>query len=556
MTTQRRQRARWAVIAALALLTALASYAVASRLRLDPNVASLLPQRGESAALRRYLRAFGGSDLAVVLVQSSQTGANARQEVAKVADQLEQALAALETVRFAAARMDTNRQLDPMLVWRHADQPARDRLARALSSEGMRQRLEASRAMMLAPGAAAASEMIGRDPLRLAQLLADEGGVGSGYVAQADGAFATDDGLAHLVLVFPEGQALRGADAKAFMRQARFVIAEQQRAHPNLSIGITGGHAIAEATEAMLIDDLTISGTLSMLLAALAFSLTFRRLRALWAVMPPLLLGTVWTAAIAAMLPSGLSAIAVAFMSVVVGVGVDTGVHVYAALLEARRDGLAPAAAARVARQRTQRPVLVAAITAGAAFGSLALSEISALRQLGILCAGGEILTALAIVVVTPEIGAWLERKPPPRARPPRWTDAVAWLTATRARAAICLALAAVPLLAIVGLGMVPQLSDAIVAMRPKKLEPLTVQSQVYEAFGGRVGQWWCSLLTFPASASMSASTASPNAWRAPTCGRTSKPSTPSAHCCLPKAPSAHVLLPGMRLACPRRRLS
>ena len=38
------------------------------------------------------------------------------------------------------------------------------------------------------------------------------------------------------------------------------------------------------------------------------------------------------------MWPAGLSAIAVGFMSVVVGVGVDTGVHVYAALLEARRE--------------------------------------------------------------------------------------------------------------------------------------------------------------------------------------------------------------------------
>ncbi len=491
MTTQRRQRNRWAIIAALSLLTALASYAVGSRLHLDPNVASLLPQRGESAALRRYLRAFGGSDLVVVLV-THQTGggAQARSEVSEVADRLTSELAALETVRFAASRMDTSRKLEPMLVWRHADAAARARLARALSSEGMRQRLKASRTMLLAPGAAAASEMIARDPLRLAQLLKDEGGVDSGFVAQADGAFTTDDGLAHLVLVFPEGQALRGADAKAFMRQARRVISEQQRAHPGLEIGITGGHAIAEATEAMLVRDLTLSGSVSMLLAMLAFALTFRRLRALWAIMPPLLLGTVWTAAIAAMMPTGLSAIAVAFMSVVVGVGVDTGVHVYAALLEARRDGLGPDEAARVARQKTQRPVMVAAITAGAAFGSLALSEIGALRQLGILCAGGEILTALAIVVVTPVIGAWLERKPPPPLRPPRWTDAAAWLTATRGRAAVCLGLAAVPLFAVVALGMVPQLSDAIVAMRPKKLEPLAVQERVYEAFGGRAGQW------------------------------------------------------------------
>ena len=54
---------RIAIAVAMTLVTLLASIAVATRLRLDPNVASLLPERGEAAALRRYLRAFGGSDL-------------------------------------------------------------------------------------------------------------------------------------------------------------------------------------------------------------------------------------------------------------------------------------------------------------------------------------------------------------------------------------------------------------------------------------------------------------------------------------------------------------
>jgi predicted RND superfamily exporter protein len=55
-------------------------------------------------------------------------------------------------------------------------------------------------------------------------------------------------------------------------------------------------------------------------------------------------------------------------MSVVVGVGVDTGVHVYSALLAARREGHAPREAAPRQRAATARAVLFAAITAGAAF--------------------------------------------------------------------------------------------------------------------------------------------------------------------------------------------
>ena len=495
----RRRRLRWLVTLTLLVVTVLATVAVSTRLRLDPNVASLLPARGDAAALRRYLRAFGGSDLAMVLVAAKQhPGADgapepadeeAVRETEEVARGIAADLSALDRVRVAAAGIEVSGELDPLLIWRHADASARQALAQALTPDGMRRRLRGSRAMLLAPGAGGVASRIAHDPLRLVQLVAETRHAGSGFDVQADGSFASDDGSARLVLVFPEGQALRGDDAKAFVSEARGVLTAWQSSHPDIEIGLTGGHAIGEATERMLTADLNWSGTLSLLLASLAFALTFRRLRALLAVMPPLVLGTLWTAGIAAAMPQGLSAIAVAFMSVVIGVGVDTGVHVYAALLEARQEGLAPAAAARRARQRTQKPVLVAAATAGAAFGSLALSEIVALRQLGILCAGGEMLTAVAIVIVTPEIGALLERSAPPAPHTPRWIEWIGHATRTRGRAIACLVLLAVPLLGL-AVGGAPELADAIVAMRPKGLEPLNVQQRIYERFGGRPGQW------------------------------------------------------------------
>jgi predicted RND superfamily exporter protein len=466
------------------LVTLAAFVAVTLRFRLEPNIASLLPERGEAAALRRYVRGFGGGDLAVVMVKADDPD-----ESAAVAAEVARELGKKPSVKVAADRIDASRSLDPTLAWRHADARVRARLAEALTPEGMRARLAETRKMLLAPGSGSVAETIASDPLRLAQMAFEGADISSGVRTQPDGAFATDDGRVHLVLAQPAGQALRGEDARAFVRDAEAVMGPIQKAHPNVTLGLTGGHAIAAATEVMLTRDLTISGTLAMVLASCVFALIFRRLRALVAVMPPLVLGTLWTAGLATLLPGGLSAIAVAFMSVVVGVGVDTGVHVYAALLEARRDGLSPDDAAHRARAKTTRAVLLAATTAAAAFAALALSDINAVRQLGILCAGGEILTAVAIVILTPAIGAWLERGAPPRPQPARWTEIIAKLTATRARAAALVALAAAPI-PIVALGGGPPLAEAIVAIRPKKLAPLEVQRQIFEAFGGKQGQW------------------------------------------------------------------
>lgn len=469
---------------ALVLVTIASLLAVTLGLRLEPNVASLLPERGEAAALRRYVRGFGGGDLAVIMVKGDDPDENAAATAAIAAT-----LAASPSVKRVAARAEIPRGFDPMLAFRYADGPARERLARALTPEGMRARLRETRALLLAPGSSELAELVESDPLRLTQLAFEGSGFGGGMRTQPSGAFSTDDGKMQLVLVQPKGQALRSADAKQFMRDVDAALAPVAHDHPRLTLGITGGHAIAAATEAMLTRDLVWSGTLSMVLAATVFALIFRRVRALLAVMPPLVLGTAWTAGLATLLPGGLSAIAVAFMSVVVGVGVDTGVHVYAALLDARRDGLGPTEAALVARQRTGKSVMMAAITAAAAFGALALSDINAVRQLGVLCAAGEVLTAIAIVLVTPEIGAWLERGAPPPEAPARWTEAIAWLTATKRRAffAAALALAPIPLLALFG---GPPLAEAIVAVRPGKLAPLVVQQQIFDAFGGKRGQW------------------------------------------------------------------
>ena len=540
--TSRRLSSRWQRVLAvgLALTTALAALAVATRLRLDPNVAALLPERGEAAALRTYLRAFGGSDVAMVLIESDgasarpapngddgasarpapngddsasarpapngDDGASARPapngddgaarseaiaDVAVAASEVAERLRELPEVEAAATSLAGGGEAwpDPWLAWRHADKAARARLAEALSAEGMRGRLRQTRALLLAPGGGSLADAIGSDPLRLSELVREERGVGLGFRVEADGSLVSEDGLARLVLVFPRGQALRGADARAFVSRAEAVLDEARRTHAALTIALTGGHAIAAATEAMLIRDLTRSGALSLVLASLAFLAVFRRARALIAVMPPLVVGTVWTAALAAALPQGLSAIAVAFMSVVIGVGVDTGVHVYAALLDARRDGLAPSDAAARARERTFVPVLTAAATAAAAFASLALSELGAMRQLGLLCACGELATALAIVALTPTIGAWLERTPAAPTPPSRMFDFIARATSHRTVAAITLVLAAAVPVA-VGAGLTPRGAKALVALRPSGLAPLEVQERIYERFGGRRGQW------------------------------------------------------------------
>lgn len=454
------------------------------RLRFSGDLSSLFPTQGSAAMLGRVTRAFGGGDTGMFLLRGDDPA-----DVASAADELAASLRKRSSVTDVIDHAPTPSQ-DPTLAWRYAGPDARAKLHHALTSEGMKERLAGSKELLLGPAAKDAEDWLAVDPLRLA-LVPWEARIelAAGISASAAGDFSADEGRARLVVVQPVGRAFDPDAAAAFVRDANEAILEIERAHPSVRVEVTGGHVVAVEMRQMLQSDLASSGTLSMLLAAFVFLLTFRRFRALAAVMPPLALGTLWTLGGAALLPEGLSAMSIAFAAVVVGVGVDTGVHVYAALLEGRRNGLSPADAADFARKKTARPTMLAAIAAGLTFGALALSDLRALRELGVLCGAGEVLTSLAILVVTPEIGRWLERGPAPPELRPAWITKLLGVTSTPARARLSMALVAVPFLVLAIAGW-PRAGDAIVALRPKSVASLHVQSEVFGLFGGKPGQW------------------------------------------------------------------
>ena len=474
-----------------ALLATLMALALVTRLQLSPDVADLLPEAGEGAALRDYVRVFGRGDLALVLVRGADSG-----RVQQATDAAVEALRQCEVVRAAVDRMRVEVPRDPSLAWTVAAPRGRAKLRAALEPEGMRERLADSKRLLLAPGAASLSSSLRTDPLRLRQLPFEQVRLGPARTSAHDalgpepsGALVADGGRARLILLSAHGQVLRGNEARAFTTAVARSLDPIRARYPDVRIELTGGHAIAADTEKALRRDLVLSGVLSTLLAALAFALTFRRLRALVAVLPPLALGTLWTAAAAGLAFQRVSALTLGFLAVVVGVGLDTGIHVYASLLDARRRGLTPSEAAAHARSDTARPTLVAALTAAIAFGTLALSSVPALRQFGVLCAAGELLTALAILALTPAIGGWLERSSPPPPPNPRW---IGWLDRMRRHHAAPILLGIgvfVPISVLFTLGP-PSLNDKLVGIRPGNLPSIEVHEAVTERFGGGVGQW------------------------------------------------------------------
>ncbi|HQY61115.1 MAG TPA: MMPL family transporter [Polyangiaceae bacterium] len=477
---------RLRVLQALMLVLGVVSLVVSSRLRLSGDLTDLFPKGPEAEALATFTRAFGGGDVGLVLVRGDDPAS-----VTAATEDASRRLEGRATVERVVASVPQPKPPDPSLAWLHAGPGARAALAYALTPAGMRRRLEGTRSLLLAPaGSPETSEALRRDPLRLSALPWEgRSELAAGVTADGEGRFVADGGRARLVVLEPKGRVFDPEAAETFVREVEGELGEVRRAHPGVRLELTGGHAVAYATERMIRTDLYLSTALSFVLSAVMFLVTFRRARALLAVLPPLMLGTVWTTAIAALVYPRLSSLSVAFTSVVVGVGVDTGVHVYGALLDARAKGHSPEAAAEIARRTSARPTLTAAVVAGLAFGALGISDIAALGQLGVLCAVGEVLTAIAILLFAPDVGRWLERGTPAARAPAAWVRGVSRLTRGRGRAWAALAVLPALVGALVLMGL-PRTGDAVVALRPSALAPLRTSDAIYGLFGGRPNQW------------------------------------------------------------------
>ncbi len=468
----------------LALLLTVVSLLLVPRLRLSGRLARLFPDDPAAKALGAYVDAFGGGDVTIVLVRGDDPTA-----VARAADNIARAATGKPGVRGATTSVappppDPDAPPpDPTLAWTFADDEQRKALAEALTDEGMRARLEETRALLLMPGSSGLSSLIKHDPLRLLAIVQGRARTLAATVGADDsGALVADGGRARFVLINTVGSALDSDEAKRLVGSLEAAIDEARE--PGVRASIAGGAAIARDVERMIRRDLYISSALSTVLVAFAFLATFRRARALLAIGPPLLMGTLWTTAVAALLPGGITAIAMGFASVVIGVGLDTGVHVYAAVERARVEDPSGDAAA-IARREVARPTLTAAIAAACAFGSMALSRLPALRQLGLLCAVGEVLTALAILALTPSIAARLEKHAV--ARPsPKILEKIGGWSARRGR--VVFGLVAVALVGFVVLGP-PRPGEAIVALKPKNLPSLVAQEEAIKLTAGTPGE-------------------------------------------------------------------
>lgn len=437
-------------VATLALLAALTGLGVLSArtLVVDTDLVGLLPQHYQSVQDLAQLETRFGS-VGYVIVAGLGADPDARR---RFAEDLAPRLEALETVRYVQHRRPTEFFADRALYFLDtADLTTlRERLAAREAWERRRRNpmyvdLEEDDA---APPPLDFSDLRARYEDRLGQRFASDGGAPDPYY---------DDPRQGLIAVFarPTRRATDLDYVKRLIAEVEAVVADIDPARygEDFRVALTGLFKKRLDQQQQVTGDLGRATGLALLLVLAYLAFHFRALRAVLLVVGPLVIGLAWTFGLAAALFGTLNLITGFIGAILLGLGVDHGIHLLGRYHAERGAGAPPEAAVAAMFGDTGRAVVIAALTTIGAFAGVALSEFRAFREFGVIAAAGLALVVLAYTLALPALLALGSRYAARGARPARPSPFLRWLAPRAWKVA-----AVAGLLAVVGLSRLPDL--------------------------------------------------------------------------------------------------
>ena len=258
----------------------------------------------------------------------------------------------------------------------------------------MRQKLGGMEGLVLKDVVAA--DPIGMSALVVKKVLPLQTGFGDGQIV--DGRITSGDGKHILLMAEPKFSSSDSRNSVALVADLLRMRDAVEKQFPGVHVAITGGHRMSVDNASLIKGDATRCIFLGM--AAMLFLCVTAYRRKWLAVITflPSLFGTLIAGAVLMLWDNHLSAIAVGFATIAIGITVDYGIYVVYHLDNAARDRKS---AAQIVR-RLLPPMAIGVMTIIAAFIVLSTSPMHGYQQLGIFGAVGVLVSAAFALLILP----------------------------------------------------------------------------------------------------------------------------------------------------------
>jgi hopanoid biosynthesis associated RND transporter like protein HpnN len=283
-------------------------------------------------------------------------------------------------------------------------------------------------------------------------------------------------GFVLLKLKVDDAEFARGAKA---IRELRRAIAQVRQRHPAAWIGLTGMPVIEFDEMQASQTDMIWTSVVSMVAVFGLFIAGYGGLRHSLLANLVLLLATAYSFGFVTLAVGHLNILSAAFSAVLIGLGIDFGIHYLACYLKIRSEGLGEEAALIRTSIEVGPGMFTGGVTTSAAFFMAAMTDFLGIRELGLIAGGSILLCVAATVVVLPPLVLIVDRHWPIGAVP-RIVPAGRWFAFTSRwpRPVMAMSLV-VTLAAATGLGWM-RYDHNLLNLQPKHLESADIERELF----------------------------------------------------------------------------
>jgi uncharacterized protein len=216
------------------------------------------------------------------------------------------------------------------------------------------------------------------------------------------------------ILLVPNNDKTSFTGYKDAVKLARQFIAETQKDFPGVTVGLTGEDVISSDEMLTTQADVETASKIALFGVVLLFIIAYRGVvKPLMAVFC-LLLALCWTMGFTALTIGHLNILSVVFTTILIGLGIDFGIHILGRYKEERQQGNTTEKALQETLQGTGKGNFSGAITTAIAFGAMVLTDFIGIVELGWIAGWGILFCMIAMLLVLPALVALEEkwRKP------------------------------------------------------------------------------------------------------------------------------------------------
>jgi hopanoid biosynthesis associated RND transporter like protein HpnN len=429
----RHPRATLALAGALAIVCSVYS---AMRLGFRTSRLDLLnPKSSYNQLWLRYVEEFGDEDDAVIVFQADSPD----QIVHAIDDLHERAIAQPQFFRSVLSRVDTAKLRAKGLYYLSVEDLAAirgflDPLEPVLSGDwaslkpaNLLLQAASSWPRVAADPSSASAREIDRRVEQLAQSLAaaiERGEYASPWPAISGDVAIANAAPSEQYLLAEEGRLgfllLRlqhNADSSRFDRgseaidELRRLIAHATAAHPGVRIGLTGLPIMENDEMRESASSMWQANLLSLVGVSLVVIACFGGIRHPLLAAAAFTLAMAWSFGYTTLAVGHLNILSAAFGAILIGIGMDFGIHYVARYVELRNGGLSGGDALVEASRGVGPGIVTGGVTTAIAFFTVALTEFTGVVELGVISGGGVLLCIVAAMLVLPAMVRLVDRK-------------------------------------------------------------------------------------------------------------------------------------------------